>query len=216
MSVKGSDVLYSVADAVAAHNLVHYTTRSDRHERLRLISGATLAALGFTLGPEMEDRLREISEGRLTRESQTQLVMAGGGLLLGGVLGYVFGPKLAGTNIVQPEGLEEIAREADIQRPGFRRSRPGTLLTFGSAGWLGYSLLHREQTEEMRDRQLWGLGAGVLGYCLGPWAIKQVKNLPFPAHAATEAGEIYSRGGALFGAIAGGAIGLHLGGRNNG
>jgi hypothetical protein len=203
MEVRTKQVIYGVAEVIAAHNLLRYVRKNNDEERLRMATGAGLAGLGFAFGPELQDRLQHLGDRELTAATKERLLYAAGGALLGGIIGNKVGPHL-------PLSIEEAINNATEEMLAHPQ-QPGALVTLASAGWLGYSLFFDGKTPEEQKRHLWGLGAGVVGFMYGPELLRKVSNMTVPAHAADEAVQVYASGSAVIGTVAGGLLGWYKG-----
>jgi len=206
MEVRAQQVIYGVAEAIAAHNLLRYVRSNSDEDKVRMAAGAGMAGLGYVFGPELEARLRHLGDQDLTEHTKQQMVYAAGGIVLGSITGYAIGPRLKGI----ASGLEQELVKAEIaQRED--SERPGGLITIASAGWLGYSLFFDGKTPEEQQRHLWGLGAGVVGYMYGPELIRKLGNLVIPASSKDDAVQMYASGAAILGGVAGGLLGWKKG-----
>lgn len=195
------DIAFTIADVIATHNLVDYIKPGEDKERI--LSGALLGAIGYGLGPKIEEQVTSINSGVFDMQiAREDLLYTLGGTVLGGLLGYVAGEEYYPRN---EDSLSSRIRQ--FVRDDGDPKRPGGLITVASAGYLGYSLLAADHSEEFIQRQRWGLGAGALGYLMGPEAIRKFKDLLVPQDQAEQGIEVYRRGGAVFGA----AIGTGLG-----
>ena len=199
------DVAFTVIDVIATHNLVDYIKPGE--DRARILSGVTLGALGYSLGPTIEERLQTRNNNLLDLEvAREDLIYSLGGAVLGATMGYV-----AGESFI-PQGEGSISnRIRQFVREDEEPKRPGGLITVASAGYLGYSLLVAEHSDDFKQRQRWGLGAAALGYLMGPEAISKFKDTLIPADAADNGVEVYRRGGAVIGGLIGGGAGYYLG-----
>jgi hypothetical protein len=208
MEVRAQQVIYGVAEAIAAHNLLRYVRTNTDEEKIRMAAGAGMAGLGYVFGPDLEARVRQLKDGELSEQIKQQMVYAAGGIVLGSITGYAVGPKLADTSL-GPAVEHTLLTAQQEQREDAQR--PGGLLTIASAGWLGYSLFFDGKTPEEQQRHLWGLGAGVIGYMYGPEVIRKVGGLFVPAQSRDEAVKIFATGSALLGGLAGGILGWKKG-----
>jgi hypothetical protein len=209
MEVRAQQVIFGIAEAIAAHNLLQYVRTNTDEEKIRMAAGAGMAGLGYVFGPDLESRLRHLKDGELSEHTKQQMVYAAGGIMLGSITGYVVGPKLHDQLAIAP-GMQQTLLEAQEQKSA-DKERPGGLLTIASAGWLGYSLFFDGKTKEEQQRHLWGLGAGVVGYMYGPEMLRKLGSLMVPASAHDDAVRIYTTGSAVLGGIAGGIIGWKKG-----
>lgn len=203
MEVRAKQVLYGIAEVIAAHNLLRYVRKNNDEEKLRMAAGAGLAGLGFAFGPELQDRLQHLGDMELTAATKERLLYAAGGALLGGIAGNKIGHRL-------PNAMEKTiatATQEMLETP----QQPGALITLASAGWLGYSLFFDGKTTEEQQRHLWGLGAGVVGFMYGPELLRKVNKMSIPSTTAEEAIQIYASGSALVGSVAGGLLGWYKG-----
>jgi hypothetical protein len=202
--------MYGIAEVIAAHNLLRYVKGNTDEERLRMAAGATMAGLGYVFGPDLQARLQQHGAthpgaAHIAEGFHDRIMYAAGGAALGAVMGKHFGPKLHTTELVPKEIDDALVRAADEARDD--PMRPGGLITVLSAGWLGYSLFLDGKTQEEQQRHLWGLGSGVVGYLYAPEMLRKIGSMQLPADAGDDAIELYARGGALIGTIAGGALG---------
>jgi membrane protein YqaA with SNARE-associated domain len=205
MEVRTQQLIYGIAEVIAAHNLLKYVRNNSSEEKIRMAAGAALAGLGYVFGPELEERIKHLRDPQLSEYMQQHLMYAAGGIILGSIAGYTVGPKLRAT-----QQLEQTITQA-VQEGAEDPLRPGGLLTIASAGWLGYSLFFDGKTKEEQQRHLWGLGAGVVGYMYGPQMLRKVRGMLVPQGAHDDALELYARGSALIGSIAGGVVGWYKG-----
>lgn len=222
--IRGEQVLLGVGELLSTHYLVSHMKRATHHQKLRLAVGATMAGVGYFIGPELEERIRGLGDQRLNDRLRRQAIYTGGAALLGGVGTYLLtkqgdnpltknleaelssvasasqakaDPELAST-------LEEIHLRADRQINPF--------LGIAAAGFLGYSLFFDGKTAAEQRRHLWGLGAGAAGYLLGPEALGKVKSLVLPSSIRGDVLEMYARGSAVLGAGVGAVAGWYLSG----
>jgi hypothetical protein len=203
MEVRAKQVMYGMAEIIAAHQLLRYVRKNNDEEKLRMAAGAGMAGLGFVFGPELQERLKR-HDFSLSEQMQQRLLYAAGGAILGGIAGYKLGPEL---QIPHVQTIIEEAREQCTTDP----QKPGGLITIASAGWLGYSLFFDGKTPHEQQRHLWGLGAGVFGYAYGPEILRRVRSMVIPATSHDDALGIYAQGSVLIGSIAGGLLGWHKG-----
>jgi membrane protein YqaA with SNARE-associated domain len=205
MEVRTQQVIYGVAEAIAVHNLLKYVQHNTSEERIRMATGAGMAALGYVFGPELEARIRNLNDEGVAEKTRKQIVYAAGGAVLGSLVGYKFGPQAPNTAV----DLERITTEtrAAVQD----REHPGGLVTIASVGWLGYSLFFDGKTKEEQQRHLWGLGAGVIGYMYGPEMLRRIGLMQIPRSSAQDAVKLYTNGSAIVGGIAGGLLGWYKG-----
>jgi hypothetical protein len=208
MEVRAQQVIYGIAEAIAAHNLLKYVRVNNEEEKIRMAAGAAMAGLGYVFGPGLEDRIKQLKDGELTEATKQQLLYAAGGILLGGITGYAVGPKLEAAALPAPMQQTLVAAEAQAQAD---HERPGGLVTIASAGWLGYSLFFDGKTPEEQQRHLWGLGAGVVGYMYGPDMLRKIGKLLIPSQAGDDAVRIYTTGSIVLGGVAGGILGWKMG-----
>jgi hypothetical protein len=203
MEMRAKQVIYGMAEIIAAHQLLRYVRKNNDEEKLRMAAGAGMAGLGFVFGPELHSRLQR-HDFSLSEQVKQHLLYASGGAILGGMVGYKLGPKL---NVPEIQEAIDNAKEQSITDP----QRPGGLITIASAGWLGYSLFFDGKTPDEQRQHLWGLGAGVVGYAYGPEIFRKIKSMSIPASSHDDALEIYARGSTLVGSIAGGLLGWYKG-----
>ncbi|MBR9701219.1 hypothetical protein GOV11_05130 [Candidatus Woesearchaeota archaeon] len=182
------DMIFGIADVIAAHNLLRYAREGEDEPQTRMLIGATMASLGYLYGPDIKNKFSEKTE--IMEKLRSRAIYAGGGAMLGGIVGYLSGPDLAGKDTSKVE-------------------RPSGLMAIASVGWLGYSLVGREETDH--ERQLWGLGAGSIGYLYGPELLSKIKHVSIPDHVCEDGVDIQARGAAIFGAMVGAGIGWWAG-----
>lgn len=214
--VTGREVAYGMADIIASHNLMKYGSDSD-DERLRMIAGGTLAGLGFAFGPELADRLKEIRSEGMSEQLQKQVLYAAGGATLGGVMTYLLGQDgpiagcagIVGDAVGDDNPVNRVIRQIDPDE------KPGGMLTIASVGWLGYSLFFHPKTDEEKQRQFWGLGAGTIGYLYGPKFLQRLECVVVPAVARDTALGVHDTGAATFGMLIGAGVGWHMGGKQS-
>lgn len=201
--MKLRDIAYTIGDIIAAHNLLDYVRPGE--DRARMIAGATLGALGYGLGPELEAYVKSANMKFATEFSREDLILAAGASAVGGVIGYHVAKDIPESCLPKSTSLQEKDKS----------SRPAGWVVAVSAGYLGFNVLVNEHTEEFRKRQMWGLGAGSLGYLAGPDALSKLKGLVVPNQSANEGIETYQRGGAILGALGAGGLALYLRGKHN-
>ena len=216
MEMRGQQGLYGIIEVIATHNLLKYLRGNNPDERMRMAAGATMAGLGFVLGPELEERLQKLPN--TARGIRKEVTLAAGGAVLGAVTAYLLRNGTRGT-IPTPSGEDGLPAgslgqrlslalgEADPDRAAFDPAKPGGLVTIASAAWLGYSLFFDGKTKEEQRQHLWGLGAGALGYLYGPETIRWARGLRIPARDGERAVGIIDTGSVLFGAAVGGIVG---------
>jgi hypothetical protein len=205
MEIRAQQVIYGIAEAIAAHNLLRFVRDHNDEERLRMIAGATMAGLGYVFGPTIEERIRSF-DGTVDEATKQRAIYAVGGAALGGFLGRDIGAKaiVAVGDSVQRNLLVK-PEEKDHDH------KPGGLTTILSAGWLGYSLFLDGKTPEEQRRHLWGLGSGVIGYLYAPDVLEKIANMPIGERDSDDAVQIYRTGGTALGAMAGGVLGWYKG-----
>lgn len=202
------DVFFTGADLIASHNLLTYLRRDLPSEHLRLITGLGMSALGYRYGPELSTRIREVKDKEIASALESQILPVAGGMVAGGVAGYLWGSRepasapVRGTELL--EKIEQDLLESTTQVPG-------GIVTLGSIAYLAYSVLLHEQGREQRERQLWSLGAGAAGYLWGPEMLRALKDLAVPQSVAEDVEQRYTKSAMLFGAVAGGGLGMYLG-----
>lgn len=194
------ELAYTAGDLIATHNLLDYMKPGE--DKLRIVTGATLGALGYGLGPLLENKLSNTEDAMLANIAKEDVIYAAGGAAIGAIGGY-----LAGNDFVPTTEVGAQIREA-IQSDDPKR--PGGLITVLGVGWLGYSLFVAEQDDEFRQRQHWGLGAAALGYLAGPEILDKTKDLIVPRSILDDTTKIYQAGSAAFGGVLGVGAGLWL------
>ena len=209
MEIKTQQIVYGVAEVIAAHNLLRFVKGNTGEEKVRMAAGASMAGLGYVFGPELHERVKHLGDGELTQQMKQQLLYAAGGAVLGSVAGYKIGPRFRSATLL-PGDIEDALEKATTAAAD-DPTKPGGLVTIASAGWLGYSLFFDGKNAEEQQRHLWGLGAGVVGYLYGPEMIRKVSKMLVPKAQADDAIELYARGSAIVGAVAGGLFGWHKG-----
>jgi hypothetical protein len=196
--IRIQQVFQGILEVFATHYLVRHVRQSTEEETTRMVVGASMAGLGYFFGPKIQDRLRDSGSTNIQQYLKDNMLYAAGGALLGSVTGYTLGPTVAKS--MQSRQLEE--RVQSIETPS------NGLLVVASAGWLGYSLFLNGKTSRERDRHLWGLGAGAVGYLYAPELLHKMKSQTVPSQANEETIQIYSKGTAILGGLAGGLLGL--------
>ena len=209
--MQAKQVIYGMAEIIAAHNLLRYVRKNDHNERLRMAAGATMAGLGYVFGPKLETYLQH--DNVFNKKIKQNIIYAAGGAILGSFVGYKAGAVLGNKHIEQQPltPIEEIVSAVDIARADAEPERPGGLLTIASVGWLGYSLFYDGKTSDERKQHLWGLGAGVIGYVYGPELLDKISVLKLSQKSVDDALAVYKTGGATIGGVAGGLLGWYKG-----
>lgn len=185
-------------EVLTTHQVLRYIKHGDDQEKLRIVTGAGMGALGYLYGPDLFGRIKS-HDPTLGEQVSRRFAYAAGGAVFGGVLGHAIEPQETLSNLPAP------IKEGLIQKPG------GLVLTASSL-YLAYALLLNGKSEDQRVRHWLMLGSGALGYAYGPEVLQRAKSMPLPSKDVDNALDKYNKGVA-FGAISGGIIG-YLKGEN--
>jgi len=213
MTVTGRELIHILGDHTATYYLLSRAPFADDHETIRVIAGASLGLLGYTLGPSLEERARALGEEDLMKITQSQLVYTAAGAAIGGIMGYLtakgtYDPERA-KRLLEHDHLKELVYGMPSEKTK-EFTLGDTIFTLGAALWLGHAFVKREQTPEERHRMNWGIGAGTIGYLAGPMVIQQLAGVKIPGDVPAKAERLYRRGTTLLGGILGGTAGWYM------
>jgi len=191
------EVAQTLADVAGAHFVLKKFVEEDR---ANILSGITLGALGYGLGPNINDYLKRTDKKIDMDMTKNDLLTIAAGAAVGGIGGYV-----AADDIYRGgQKLEQILPEMDSDK-----KHEGLLAVLGG-GWLGYSLLVSEKDETFEQRQRWGLTAGALGYVAGPPLLRKLQHMTVGDEEAEDGIQVYKKGFAALGTIGGAGEGLYI------
>lgn len=195
MNVK--EVFQTLGDVAGAHFVLQKFVKEDR---ANILSGITLGALGYGLGPQINEYLQRTDKKLDIEIKKNDLLTIAAGAAVGGIGTYVAADDIYAGG----KKLQQIFPEIDKEN-----KHEGLLAVLGG-GWLGYSLLVSDKDEDFEQRQRWGLGAGALGYIAGPPLMRKMQGMAVSDDKAAEGIEVYRKGLTALGTIAGAGAGLYV------
>lgn len=207
MDAKAKELFIGLGEIIAAHQILRYAKDGNEEERMRLVTGAGMGALGYIYGPKLHERIREQDQPLSERMSES-LTYAIGGAVAGAIIGHYSGPKLFSGDISVPREVADAFRSSG--EAGLTK-RPTTLVVGISAAYLAYALFREDKEAEQYRKNAWMLGAASLGYAFGPEIMRKTKDIVLPQRAAEDALERYSRAGAAIGLVGGAVLGYYKG-----
>jgi preprotein translocase subunit Sss1 len=204
METNVKQIALGMVEVIAANNVLKKVRKPDDMEYLRMVTGATMAGLGYAFGPELHDRVKQLNNPEVDEAMKERIIYAAGGAVVGMIVGYKASEKYL------PQQLETMLKKAELERRK-HPDQPGILSTTTNIAAIGGALyLIRQDADEMQ-RHLWGLGTGALGYMYGPELLRTLKHLPLPKSKANDAIQVYEYGSAVFGGLGGGLLGWYKG-----
>lgn len=195
MNVK--EVFQTLGDVAGAHFVLRKFVKEDR---ANILSGITLGALGYGLGPNINDYLQRTDKKLDIEIKKNDLLTIAAGAAVGGIGTYVAADDI----YTGGKKFEQIIPEMD------KEGKHEGLLAVLGGGWLGYSLLVSEKDESFEQRQRWGLGAGALGYVAGPPLLRKMQHMTVSDDEAAEGIEVYRKGLTALGTVAGAGAGFYI------
>ncbi len=195
MNVK--EVAQTLADVAGAHFVLKKFVKEDR---ANILSGITLGALGYGLGPNINEYLKKTDKSIDMELTKNDVLTIAAASAVGGLGAYV-----AADDIYRGgQKLEQILPEINTEN-----KHEGLLAVLGG-GWLGYSLFVLDKDEDFEQRQRWGLASGALGYVAGPPLLRKLQHMTVGDEEAENGIQVYKKGLGILGAVGGAGAGFYL------